>query len=257
MHALRSGLFPAGGDFDRIYREIGGKIVESTARTLGTINAAVRSEVREGDAAIAIAEAAAERGADLVIVGSRGLRGVTSLVVGSVARAVVGISPKPVLVVKPSHKGGTERLSILFATDGTAPAEACADLLASLPFRDDTAVTVLNVVPSGFEDIPQEYAIEVEDRVKAAVAKARADEFDAAEKIIGRCRGALSRKYKRTDTMTRVGDPALEILNACSAIKADIVAVGCRGLRGVRGMLGSVSRHVLNHSECSVLIVKQ
>jgi len=41
-----------------------------------------------------------------------------------------------------------------------------------------------------------------------------------------------------------------------AAIKADIIAVGSRGLRGIKGALGSVSRHVLNHAECSVLIGK-
>ncbi len=38
--------------------------------------------------------------------------------------------------------------------------------------------------------------------------------------------------------------------------EADIIAVGSKGMRGIKGMLGSVSRYVLGHSGCSVLIGK-
>jgi nucleotide-binding universal stress UspA family protein len=56
--------------------------------------------------------------------------------------------------------------------------------------------------------------------------------------------------------MKKVGDPATEILEAAAALDADIIAMGSRGLRGIKGTLGSVSRHILNHAECSVLIGK-
>jgi nucleotide-binding universal stress UspA family protein len=36
----------------------------------------------------------------------------------------------------------------------------------------------------------------------------------------------------------------------------DIIVVGCRGLRGMKGMMGSVSKNVLIHAPCSVLIGK-
>jgi len=39
-------------------------------------------------------------------------------------------------------------------------------------------------------------------------------------------------------------------------LKPDINAVGCRGLRGIQGMMGSVSRNILTHPKCSVLIGK-
>jgi nucleotide-binding universal stress UspA family protein len=56
--------------------------------------------------------------------------------------------------------------------------------------------------------------------------------------------------------MTQDGDSSLEILNTAKASKIDIIAIGNRGLKGIKGMLGSVSRYILSHSECSVLIEK-
>jgi nucleotide-binding universal stress UspA family protein len=61
--------------------------------------AAVR-EVRVGDPAAIIVEAAAERGADLVIVGSRGMSGLRRILLGSVARNVAVHAPSSVLVVR-------------------------------------------------------------------------------------------------------------------------------------------------------------
>lgn len=58
------------------------------------------SEVREGDAADQLMRAASERGADLVVVGTRGLHGLGRLLLGSVARNVLLHAPASVLVVR-------------------------------------------------------------------------------------------------------------------------------------------------------------
>ncbi|HEY8437302.1 MAG TPA: universal stress protein [Candidatus Limnocylindrales bacterium] len=56
---------------------------------------------RIGDAADEIIRAAAEVGADTIVIGSRGLTGVTRLILGSVARKVLRHSEASVLVVHP------------------------------------------------------------------------------------------------------------------------------------------------------------
>ena len=55
--------------------------------------------MRTGDAAAEIIAAAAEVGADLVVIGSRGRTGLASVVLGSVARNVLHGSTASVLVV--------------------------------------------------------------------------------------------------------------------------------------------------------------
>ncbi len=58
------------------------------------------AEVREGAAADVIAAAARDQGADLVVVGTRGLTGLEHVVLGSVAERTVRLSPCPVVTVK-------------------------------------------------------------------------------------------------------------------------------------------------------------
>jgi universal stress protein A len=61
------------------------------------------SGLRKGDARTAIVAAAQELGADLIAMGTHGRRGVTRLVLGSVAESVVRTAPCPVLLVRSGH----------------------------------------------------------------------------------------------------------------------------------------------------------
>jgi nucleotide-binding universal stress UspA family protein len=58
------------------------------------------AHVRTGDPANELLHAAAERGADLIVTGSRGLGGLERLVLGSVARNVLIHAPSSVLIVR-------------------------------------------------------------------------------------------------------------------------------------------------------------
>ncbi|MEW5848119.1 MAG: universal stress protein [Myxococcota bacterium] len=60
----------------------------------------VTTVLETGDPAEVLCRLAVERGADLVVVGSRGLGRFRAMLVGSVSRRVVEMSSKPVLVVR-------------------------------------------------------------------------------------------------------------------------------------------------------------
>jgi nucleotide-binding universal stress UspA family protein len=61
---------------------------------------AVSIEVRTGNAAKQIVEAARETGADLIVMGTRGRTGVAHAIMGSVAERVVRLAPCPVLTLR-------------------------------------------------------------------------------------------------------------------------------------------------------------
>jgi nucleotide-binding universal stress UspA family protein len=68
-------------------------------------------EIREGDPADEILRIAADRQADLVVLGSRGLGAIRGALLGSVSKAVVSGSDRPVLVVKYTAPRRTARAS--------------------------------------------------------------------------------------------------------------------------------------------------
>jgi len=126
----------------------------------------------------------------------------------------------------------------------------------SIPFPDDAEVTILQVIASGFSDMPERFVLEISDRIKETVASARTREFAESERILEEVRKPLEKKFRTVSVLSKVGDPSTEILKASTSQNTDIIAMGCRGLRGMKGMMGSVSRNVLTHAQCSVLIAK-
>jgi nucleotide-binding universal stress UspA family protein len=73
---------------------------EHMAQRLGERGIPATSTVLSGDAAHEIIAAAQRSGADLIVIGSRGLRGLERMILGSVARNVVIHAPCSVLVVR-------------------------------------------------------------------------------------------------------------------------------------------------------------
>ena len=147
-------------------------------------------------------------------------------------------------------------MKVLFAVDGSEYSRAAGEFLSAIPFIGDTELTILNVIRSNFFDIPDRFAIEIDERAKESVERARAIEFNQSGNIIDQAQGYLGRTFRKVQVVSIIGDPSDQILRTAEEMNADIITVGCRGLRGIKGMLGSVSRNVLTHSESSVLIGK-
>ena len=59
------------------------------------------------------------------------------------------------------------------------------------------------------------------------------------------------------DGVVRLGKPADEVLKIAAKKKADLIVTGAKGLGAIaRFLLGSVSTRVVQHSTCSVLVVR-
>lgn len=243
-------------DFREIREEIAPRIIESAEDILKNTGAGISSSFTEGYPDKIIVDTAAEQGADLVVMGARGIRGLGSHIVGSVTKLVAIRSHTPVLVVKPPQWETSGKLRILFATDGSAYSDAMAKTLSAMPLPDSTEITILNVMSSALSDIPERFAIEINDRIKGIVAKEREKETSESGRILQKASESLSERFPAIETLSRAGDPSEEIINTAEAVNADIIAVGSSGMRGIKGMLGSISRYVLSHSKCSVLIGK-
>jgi nucleotide-binding universal stress UspA family protein len=239
-----------------VIKKVAPKILHAAQKLLKPVKAQLTSIEEEGVPDTAIIQVAEDTGADLVVMGARGLKSVKSFLLGSVTRSVAINSPRPVLVTKPFTGERSEHLKVLFATDGSPSSRATASFLGSLPFPGNTELVLMNVAWSAASDIPERFVMEVDDKIKEHVAKARSIEMEASEKIIEQTKPHLGKRFTKITGISKGGDPSMEIIEEAERIDADIIAVGSRGLKGVKGMLGSVSRRVLGHAHCPVLIGK-
>ncbi len=234
------------------------KILDSALEILRPVKAKISTAVVEGSAKQAIIEKAAEAGMDLIVMGARGTKGIESFLLGSVTRAVAIKSAIPVLVTKlplSARRGG---MKILFATDGSDYSVSTQEFLSSMPFPANSEITVLNVMQPVFLDMymPLTLTPGINERFIEILEKVRASERAESGRIVDQARKYLGRRFGNIGVLSREGDPSAEILAASEALKADLIAVGCRGLTGIRGMVGSVSRNILSHSKYPVLIGK-
>jgi nucleotide-binding universal stress UspA family protein len=244
-----------------IKAEIAPRILDSAVSILKPSHATISVEIEESSPSRCTPEqciitAAESSGADLIVMGARGIKGIASALIGSVTRLVAIHASKPVLVVKQAAHSPSRPMKILFATDGSEPSLVTGELLCSIPFPDDTEITIMHIVASSFADIPERFVLEINDRIKEIVANARAIELSRSGKIIDHAREDLQKRFKKIEVISRVGDPSTEILKIAETAQVDLIAVGSRGFRGIKGMLGSVSRNILTHSQSSVLMGK-
>jgi nucleotide-binding universal stress UspA family protein len=88
---------------DSITKEAQAALEERAARVRDRVTVApVRLEV--GDARDVIDRSAEQIGADLIVMGTHGRRGIRRALLGSVAESVVRTAPCPVLTMRPKRK---------------------------------------------------------------------------------------------------------------------------------------------------------
>ena len=241
-------------NFAEIKDKVVPRILDLSTGILEATGAKVSGTFAEGLAEQVIIDTSVDSDVDLIVMGARGVRGLGSYIVGSVTKAVAVKSHKPVLAVKPPQWERSGKLKILFATDGSEHSIAMAETLSLIPFPDDTEVTLLHVIYSTFSDIPERFAMEINDRIKNIAAAKRKKEFEEAENIIKKTRDSLGKKFMSVERVVKQGDPSEEILDIAGELNADIIAVGGGKMTGIKGILGNVSRYILNHSNSLILV---
>ena len=230
---------------NRKKKEMSPRIIDATLNILKPLRAKVTTLMKEGIPDLCIIDAAENAGVDLIAMGARGLKGIKSLFIGSVTNSVALSSSTPVLVSKPPGCSKSERLKILFATDGSAHSVAAGNLLSGIPFSADAEITILNVIWPAMSDILLFHVPDFAEKLKEVAEHARGAEQKNSEKIIEEARKNLERSFNNINVLSVEGDPSTEILRISDVVRADLIVVGCRGMSGIRRVMGSVSRNVL------------
>ncbi len=204
---------------------------------------------RIGPPAEVLVNAAAERKAELIIVGTHGRTGLARVLIGSQATEVIRISTIDVLVCRGSTTGPFTKP--LVAHDFSPAAAIALEHTAALcPPKTPIEVVHAWQLPAGSwgatllgqARFPWNT---VRDAVVSS-AKGQADKILAAAEAAGHDVHVELVQGSPTDVLT------------ATAAKGghDLVAVGAHGHRGMRRLLlGSVAESTIRHAPCSVLVV--
>ena len=233
--------------------------VASHAANLLRAGYSVKRLITFGHVPETILQTAQTERADLIVMGTLGTRAKGRIPLGSTARKVVKHAHCSVLLARPpvhraEEDGASEpyqALEVLLGFDGSAPAKAAVDLLASLPLGDRARITLLSVLLVG----TTLYRRDIQERLSDAWQEYRRRSSEALEAAADTLRQAAEDVEPRlVDGGSSATD---ELLEAIGLLAADLIVVGHTGKSTVqRFLLGSVSGHLVEHAPCSVLVVR-
>jgi nucleotide-binding universal stress UspA family protein len=226
------------------------RLVMATSELIANEGRLVEQVVSQGRPATVIVDAARAFRADLVVVGSRGRGPVAGALLGSVSVEVAESAPCSVLVVR---RDTISRL--VLADDRSENAESARHLVATMPGFHGLSVHVVGVkerAPNWYTWLAQESGPEIQ-----AFEDAWAKDQGELTAFINREAKALADAGIVATAHLRDGDPASEIVAFAHEHDADLIVMGSHGRSRLTAIaLGSISRKVLAHTPCSVLIVR-
>jgi nucleotide-binding universal stress UspA family protein len=210
--------------------------------------------VLESDARGDVREALihATEGADLIVLGARGLGAVKGFFLGSVSTAIARQARCSVLVAK----GAVSRIDrALVGVDGSEDSRRAIAFLAGLGDLGRLRVRLFGVVPE--PDVPIRGVPVMPGLVRAALAELLAQRRAELERVIAEAAAPLAGRVAALETVVEIGRPAERIVAQAAQPGVSLVVVGARGLGALgRLLLGSVSEKVLHHAHGAVLIVR-
>jgi nucleotide-binding universal stress UspA family protein len=179
-----------------------------------------------------IVNTAAEIGADLVVLGRRGSRGLARSMVGHATAYVAGHAPCNVLVVPRAAEVWSKR--ILLATDGSEHSAAAGEAALAVARQCGLPVTVVSATTRSHSE---ERKAEARTSVERKVAK-------------------LTEAGIRGKAVVAEGRPDDVVIETAAREDADLIVVGSHGRTGLmRLVLGSISERIMGQAQCPVMVV--
>jgi nucleotide-binding universal stress UspA family protein len=206
--------------------------------------------VPASSAADGIVRTCSQLACDLIVLGTHGRRGLSHLLLGSVAERVVRTAPVPVLTVRqdwPGPEAGIAR--VLVPHDFSEHSAAAVRTAAAWAAAADAELTLLHVVePVVYPEfhsadlIPDTLIGRLRDRSQSALD-------EAAAGLVGGARAHTRVVVGRAgDTITAEAQPG----------SYDLVVMGTRGLSAIEHLLlGSVAESVLRRCPVPLLTVRK
>jgi nucleotide-binding universal stress UspA family protein len=242
------GLFPIPPVIDEDYLGLARRRLDERAEALrGTVRS-VAAHVALGSVVRTLRDAVEERRADLLVMGTRGLRGWEHILLGSTAQRILGTVACPVLVVHPQDPPPPARsLRAVAATDGSLDARIALAEAARL-FDLDAGSALVHVF--------QRPAVYYSGAAVLAAEQVAAGARGAAEERLATEAAALRARGLEVRPVLREGYPADQIVEVAEVLAADLVVVGRRGHDAFTHLLlGSTAERVVQRAPAPVLVV--
>jgi nucleotide-binding universal stress UspA family protein len=192
-----------------------------------------------GDARSVLLELAEH--ASIIVLGTRGHGPVASLLLGSVCIAVASHAPCAVAVVRPREEPASGVVVGVSADDSDRSAIEFAAALASASECDLELVHGWHSTERYVEALDHEHHRELKN---------------LHERLLAEATSGLSEKYPDIRVRRQMPDQGPVAALVDRSAEAECVVVGTRCLSGARGLLGSVSRGVIEHAHCTVVVVR-
>ena len=208
--------------------------------------------ITEGnDKGLAIANEAAKRNADLIVMRSR-RRPHAAALLGSTAETVSRNAPCPVLVTHPNEREwaglSTSEIDlrrVLVAYDNSADADLALSYATSLAQQYQTEVHLLHVISDTAPEEPE-------------LAWSKANREASYEIAARRLRRAIPNEttlWCDLVTAVRIGQPAHEILSYAKEKEIDLICIGASGTGfSLEKLFGSTVDRVLRNAPCPILV---
>ncbi len=221
------------------------------------VGCTVTYEVAQGDAKSQITEIAKQWSATLIIMGSRGKKGLELMLMGSVSQGVLTQAPCPVIIAKTSDvkniKNGFK--NILITVDNSDFSQAALSWLSGIQWGPNTQfklVTIVQPLVDSFDSVGN-----ITDAT--LLTRQHDDLIELAKTELDKLATELATSVGQQNVTNEVGEgePKDAILNIAAAWSADLIVMGSHGRTGLdKLLLGSVSQAVALHAPCSVAIVR-
>ncbi len=212
----------------------------------------VSTDIRLGNAAEEILDAAGVRPETAIVMASHGRSGFGRVLLGSVANRVVQTTSVPVFIVRASTDSqaeyGKQKVNnVAVALDGSRLAEQALDKAYSI-FQNNVRYTILRIV----EPIApgQAYSSEM-------IANYEREAREAAEDYLETVSETLKARGATVSADVRVTQPAGGIRRIADEFGADMIAMTTHGRSGMnRFLMGSVAERVLHEADRPVMIIR-
>jgi len=145
-------------------------------------------------------------------------------------------------------------MKALCAVDGSKHSQWVLEALQRWGFPQGSGLVLAHVVDTGKFKTARELGSAAQGAMKRAQVMAE----EIGRGLLDRMKTALRPNWSVVESRIMRGHPAEAIVRTAARQKADLIVMGSRGLTDVRAfLLGSVSRKVVMHADCPVLLIKK